>query len=195
MTTMFFVSSQVGIQWGFIVVWYYAYNYILYVVRSESWLFVFSCVLGEMCSCYKWELVVCFQLYPVWVVQLLYIRAGCLCSVVSWVSCSVVISESWLIVFSCNLGSFSVVISESWLFVFSCILGELFSKRTMFKAPNEMELLNVISKMCGTPCAAVWPGVTRLPLWPQFKTRKIHRRKIKEEFSLYVVLQVDLNCF
>lgn len=72
------------------------------------------------------------------------------------------------------------------LCTYRCILGELFTKKPMFQAPNEAQLLEVISKICGSPCPAVWPDVIKLPLFNTFKPRKQYRRRIHEEFSLYV---------
>ena len=40
-----------------------------------------------------------------------------------------------------------------------CILGELFTKKPLFQANEEFAQLMVISRMCGTPCPAVWPDV------------------------------------
>ena len=39
------------------------------------------------------------------------------------------------------------------------------------------------SKVCGTPTPAEWPGVVNLPLFNTFKSRKIYRRRVKEEFT------------
>ena len=41
-----------------------------------------------------------------------------------------------------------------------CILGELFTKKPLFQANEEFAQLMVISRMCGTPCPAVWPEVS-----------------------------------
>ena len=43
-----------------------------------------------------------------------------------------------------------------------CILGELFTKKPLFQANEEFAQLLVISRMCGTPCPAVWPAVRTL---------------------------------
>ncbi|CAB4057572.1 metK [Lepeophtheirus salmonis] len=39
-----------------------------------------------------------------------------------------------------------------------CILGELFIKKPLFQANEEFLQLMIISKLCGTPCPAVWPN-------------------------------------
>lgn len=67
---------------------------------------------------------------------------------------------------------------------FRCILGELFTKKPIFQANQEMAQLEVISRICGTPCPAVWPKVIQLPHWHTFKPKKQHRRRLREEFCL-----------
>merc|ERR1719210_1890731 len=37
-----------------------------------------------------------------------------------------------------------------------CILGELFTKKPLFQANEEFAQLMIISRLCGTPCPAVW---------------------------------------
>ena len=69
---------------------------------------------------------------------------------------------------------------------FRCILGELFTKKPLFQANQELAQLELIIKTCGTPTPAVWPDVIRLPLFHTFKPRKQYRRRLREEFSLYV---------
>nr|XP_018914183.1 PREDICTED: cyclin-dependent kinase 12-like [Bemisia tabaci] len=73
-----------------------------------------------------------------------------------------------------------------------CILGELFLKRPLFQASEEMMLLDIISRLCGTPTPAVWPSVIKLPLWHMLKPKKIHMRRLKEEFSFMPSSALDL---
>ncbi|KAG8177503.1 hypothetical protein JTE90_012567 [Oedothorax gibbosus] len=73
-----------------------------------------------------------------------------------------------------------------------CILGEFFTKRPIFQANMEMAQLDVISKVCGTPCPAVWPKVIELPHWHTFKPKKQYRRKLREEFSFLPRAALDL---
>jgi cyclin-dependent kinase 12/13 len=67
---------------------------------------------------------------------------------------------------------------------YSCILGELFTRKPIFQAAQELAQLELISKTCGSPCPAVWPDVIKLPLFHTFKPKKQYRRKLREEFSL-----------
>ncbi|XP_018334512.1 cyclin-dependent kinase 12 isoform X1 [Agrilus planipennis] len=73
-----------------------------------------------------------------------------------------------------------------------CILGELFLKRPLFQANAEMMQLDMISKLCGTPTPAVWPSVIKLPLFHTLKPKKLHRRRIREEFMFMPSSALDL---
>jgi len=65
-----------------------------------------------------------------------------------------------------------------------CILGELFAKKPLFQANEEFAQLLVISRLCGTPCPAVWPEVIHLPGFQSLKPKKQYRRRVREEFAL-----------
>ncbi|XP_035226438.1 cyclin-dependent kinase 12-like isoform X2 [Stegodyphus dumicola] len=73
-----------------------------------------------------------------------------------------------------------------------CILGELFTKKPIFQANQEMAQLEAISRICGTPCPAVWPKVIQLPHWHTFKPKKQYRRRLREEFSFMPGPALDL---
>ena len=64
-----------------------------------------------------------------------------------------------------------------------CILAELFNKKTLFIASREIELLDKICQLCGTPTPAVWPEVTKLSLFNSFKPKQYYRRRLREEFE------------
>ncbi|XP_044731728.1 cyclin-dependent kinase 12 isoform X3 [Chrysoperla carnea] len=73
-----------------------------------------------------------------------------------------------------------------------CILGELFWKKPLFQANIEMMQLEMISRLCGTPTPAVWPSVIKLPLWHTLKPKKMHRRRLREEFVFMPTSALDL---
>merc|ERR1711915_578723 len=58
-----------------------------------------------------------------------------------------------------------------------------FAKKPLFQANEEFAQLMVISRMCGTPCPAVWPEVIHLPGFQQLKPKKQYRRRVREEFG------------
>lgn len=97
-----------------------------------------------------------------------------------------------------------------------CILGELFTKKPIFQANQELAQLELIrfvegwrsrldvpallseiqltsiyiyicvrsSRICGSPCPAVWPDVIKLPYFNTIKPKKQYRRRLREEFAL-----------
>ncbi|KAL3832672.1 hypothetical protein ACJMK2_024294 [Sinanodonta woodiana] len=73
-----------------------------------------------------------------------------------------------------------------------CILGELFTRKPIFQANQEIAQLELISKTCGSPAPAVWPDVIKLPLFHTFKPKKQYRRKLREEFSFLPKHALDL---
>ncbi|XP_053322229.1 cyclin-dependent kinase 13 [Spea bombifrons] len=73
-----------------------------------------------------------------------------------------------------------------------CILGELFTKKPIFQANQELAQLELISRMCGSPCPAVWPDVIKLPYFNTMKPKKQYRRKIREEFAFVPTPGLDL---
>lgn len=42
----------------------------------------------------------------------------------------------------------------------------------------------VYSRICGSPCPAVWPDVIKLAYFNTMKPKKQYRRKLREEFAL-----------
>ncbi|XP_041673022.1 cyclin-dependent kinase 12 isoform X2 [Cheilinus undulatus] len=73
-----------------------------------------------------------------------------------------------------------------------CILGELFTKRPIFQANQELLQLELISRLCGSPCPAVWPDVIKLPLFNTMKPKKQYRRRLREEFAVLPTPALDL---
>ncbi|XP_026180171.1 cyclin-dependent kinase 12 isoform X2 [Mastacembelus armatus] len=73
-----------------------------------------------------------------------------------------------------------------------CILGELFTKKPIFQANQELLQLELISRLCGSPCPAVWPDVIKLPLFNTMKPKKQYRRRLREEFAFLPAPALDL---
>uniref|UniRef100_A0A2K6QVC6 Cyclin-dependent kinase 12 n=1 Tax=Rhinopithecus roxellana TaxID=61622 RepID=A0A2K6QVC6_RHIRO len=74
-----------------------------------------------------------------------------------------------------------------------CILGELFTKKPIFQANLELAQLELISRLCGSPCPAVWPDVIKLPYFNTMKPKKQYRRRLREEFS-FLCLPILILC-
>ncbi|XP_028290587.1 cyclin-dependent kinase 13 [Gouania willdenowi] len=73
-----------------------------------------------------------------------------------------------------------------------CILGELFTKKPIFQANQELAQLELISRTCGSPCPAVWPDVIKLPFFNTMKPKKQYRRRLREEFVFIPPSALDL---
>ncbi|XP_023698077.2 cyclin-dependent kinase 13 [Paramormyrops kingsleyae] len=73
-----------------------------------------------------------------------------------------------------------------------CILGELFTKKPIFQANQELAQLELISRICGSPCPAVWPDVIKLPYFNAMKPKKQYRRRLREEFAFVPSAALDL---
>ncbi|XP_034038339.1 cyclin-dependent kinase 13 [Thalassophryne amazonica] len=73
-----------------------------------------------------------------------------------------------------------------------CILGELFTKKPIFQANQELAQLELISRICGSPSPAVWPDVIKLPFFNTMKPKKQYRRRLREEFAFIPPTALDL---
>ncbi|KAI8515989.1 Cyclin-dependent kinase 12 [Branchiostoma belcheri] len=73
-----------------------------------------------------------------------------------------------------------------------CILGELFTRKPIFQANQEPAQLELISRICGAPCPAVWPDVIKLPYFHTIKPKKQYRRRLREEFAYFPTPALDL---
>jgi cyclin-dependent kinase 12/13 len=64
-----------------------------------------------------------------------------------------------------------------------CILGELLlNSKAVFPGKSELEQLDMIFNVCGTPTPENWPNVTELPLWNECKPKEKINRCLREKF-------------
>lgn len=63
------------------------------------------------------------------------------------------------------------------------ILFAIFLSLRLFVSTNRFLSF---SRICGSPCPAVWPDVIKLPFFNTMKPKKQYRRRLREEFALYV---------
>jgi len=73
-----------------------------------------------------------------------------------------------------------------------CILVELLAKRAVFPGRNEIEQLELIYKICGTPTEESWPDIVNLPLYKTFKPQSVYRRVLREQFKTFTPEALDL---
>ncbi|OIW04170.1 hypothetical protein TanjilG_00730 [Lupinus angustifolius] len=64
-----------------------------------------------------------------------------------------------------------------------CILGELLNGKPIFQGKDESEQLNKIFELCGAPDEVIWPGVSKLPWYNQFKPTRPMKRRLSEVFK------------
>ena len=67
-------------------------------------------------------------------------------------------------------------------FFHSCIVGELFTKEPLFKGSKEMEQIDLISRVCGSPSPENWTNVDQLPYYGRLRQQR-HRRRLREDFA------------
>uniref|UniRef100_A0A5S6QQ43 Cyclin-dependent kinase 12 n=1 Tax=Trichuris muris TaxID=70415 RepID=A0A5S6QQ43_TRIMR len=73
-----------------------------------------------------------------------------------------------------------------------CILGELFVKKPIFQGTSELQQLELISRVCGSPLPDVWPNVTSLPYYGTFKMKRVYHRVLREQFKFLPPEALDL---
>jgi len=64
-----------------------------------------------------------------------------------------------------------------------CILTELLIGKAIFPGKGEVDQLELIFKLCGTPNEQNWADVDKLPWWHMFKPQKDIKRNLAESLS------------
>jgi serine/threonine protein kinase len=67
-----------------------------------------------------------------------------------------------------------------------CIFGELLRRRPLIAASTDLEQLDRINRLCGTPTEETWPGYKKLPCFDQTITDfdQVFPRSLREKFPL-----------
>lgn len=60
----------------------------------------------------------------------------------------------------------------------SCILAELLAKKPIFPGRSEIDQLELIYKLCGTPNDENWPGAKELSWWSTLKPARVFKRAL-----------------
>ncbi|OMO78167.1 hypothetical protein CCACVL1_14610 [Corchorus capsularis] len=63
-----------------------------------------------------------------------------------------------------------------------CIFAELLLGKPLFPGKDIPKQLNKIFELCGAPDEVNWPGVSKIPLYNDFKPRKPKNRRLQEVF-------------
>ncbi|KAI4878881.1 hypothetical protein NFI96_001991 [Prochilodus magdalenae] len=64
-----------------------------------------------------------------------------------------------------------------------CILAELLAHKPLLPGSSEIQQLDLIVQLLGTPNENIWPGFSRLPLVGQYSLRKQPYNNLKNKFT------------
>ncbi|KAK4408355.1 Cyclin-dependent kinase C-2 [Sesamum angolense] len=73
-----------------------------------------------------------------------------------------------------------------------CIFAELLNGKPIFPGKDEPEQLNKIFDICGTPNEEIWPGVSKIPWYNNFKPTRVVKRRLREHFRHFDRHALDL---
>jgi cyclin-dependent kinase 12/13 len=80
-------------------------------------------------------------------------------------------------------------LSNSFL---GCIFGELLENRPLFPGERELDQLDLIFSLCGTPSKEIWPSAMKLSGWAEVESKKPYKRVLREKFQKHSKEAVDL---
>ena len=73
-----------------------------------------------------------------------------------------------------------------------CIFAELIHGKPILPGKSEMEQMDIIFKLCGSPTPENWPDADKLPYAKHFKQKKTYPRRLREIFSQFTPSAKDL---
>jgi hypothetical protein len=62
-------------------------------------------------------------------------------------------------------------------------LGELAKRTPLFKGNTELEQIDNIFKLCGTPDEKSWPSIEKLPAWKTMQPKQKYKCSIEQYFE------------
>lgn len=74
-----------------------------------------------------------------------------------------------------------------------CIIAELLFKRAILPGRTELDQLDLIFKLCGTPTEANWPGVQNLPFWTTLKPLVHRASNLRQSFYKYEIIMMIIK--
>lgn len=69
-----------------------------------------------------------------------------------------------------------------------CIMLELYTKKPVFQGNDEIDQLDVVYKIIGTPSRERWPGVANLPWYELVKPQDAIPNRFRDKFRRYSIL-------
>ncbi|KAL8479984.1 hypothetical protein ACS0TY_026793 [Phlomoides rotata] len=73
-----------------------------------------------------------------------------------------------------------------------CIFAELLNGKPIFPGKDEPEQINKIFDICGTPSEEIWPGVSKIPWYNNFKPTRLVKRRLREHYRHFDRHALDL---
>ena len=67
-----------------------------------------------------------------------------------------------------------------------CIMAEMWTKSPIMQGNTEQHQLTLISHLCGSLNAEVWPGIEKLELFGKLELQQNQKRRVKERLRPYV---------
>lgn len=85
-----------------------------------------------------------------------------------------------------------IVFYDQLMFVLRCVLGEMFLRHPILPGNSDLDQLEKIWQMCGTPNQHTWPNFDTLPGCEGVKHHNQHPKRLKSVFEQSVMLQAWL---
>ncbi|KAL7084688.1 hypothetical protein ACP275_14G237100 [Erythranthe tilingii] len=73
-----------------------------------------------------------------------------------------------------------------------CIFAELLNGKPIFPGKDEAEQIHKIYDICGSATEEIWPGVSKLPWYNNFKPTRMVKRRLREHFRHFDRHALDL---
>lgn len=67
-----------------------------------------------------------------------------------------------------------------------CVLGEMFARKPILPGSSDLDQLEKIWQLCGTPTQITWPNFDTLPGCEGVKRFALHPRRVKQTYDMSV---------
>jgi serine/threonine-protein kinase BUR1 len=81
------------------------------------------------------------------------------------------------------------------MFILSCVLGEMFLRHPILPGNSDLDQLEKIWQMCGTPNQHTWPNFDTLPGCEGVKHHNQHPKRLKSVFEQSVIARSVVGLF
>ncbi|SPR00011.1 unnamed protein product (mitochondrion) [Plasmodiophora brassicae] len=73
-----------------------------------------------------------------------------------------------------------------------CVFAEMLTAAPAFPGATELDQIDRIFRLCGTPTPESWPGFTKLPGYQKLRMKNVYPRTFEARFAKYGSLVLDL---